>query len=97
MAVADLKRLAELPVAPGDAGEAPLEGGDRKLRPTAFDLRGEVEADRFRVGRRLRKPLAAQPGGEVSPVGCVGALGVVGLRRAGVGLGGLGERRESAA
>ena len=94
MAIADLERLAKLPVAPGDAGQAPLEGGDRQLRPAAFDLRGEVEADRFRVGRRLRKPLAAQPGGEVPPVGGVGALGVVGLRRAGVGLGGLGERRQ---
>ena len=90
MAVADLERLAELSVAPGDAGQPPLEGGDRQLRAAAFDLRGEVEADRFRVGRRLRKSLAAQPGRELSPVGGVGALGVVGLRRAGVGLGGLG-------
>ena len=32
MAVADLERLAELAVAPGDARQAPLEGGDRKLR-----------------------------------------------------------------
>ena len=71
--------------------------GDRKLGPAAFDLRREVEADRFRVGRRLRKTLAAQPGGELSPVGGVGALGVVGLRRAGVGLGGLGQRRQAAA
>ncbi len=97
MAVADLERLAELPVAPGDAGQAPLEGGDRKLRAAAFDLRSEVEADRLRVGRRLGKPLAAQPRGEHLPVGGVGALGVVGLRRAGVGLGGLRERRKAAA
>ena len=97
MAVADLERLTELSVAPGDAGEAPLEGGDRKLRAAAFDLRSEVEADRFRVGRRLRKPLAAQPRGEHSPVGGVGALRVIGLGRAGVGLGGLRQRRQAAA
>ena len=78
-------------------GQPPLEGGDRKLRPAALDLRREVEADRFRVGRRLGKPLAAQPGGELSPVGGVGAPGVVGLRRAGVGLGGLRQRRQAAA
>ena len=97
MAVADLERLTELSVAPGDAGQAPLEGGDRKLRAAAFDLRSEVEADRFRVGRRLGKPLAAQPRGELSPVGGVGALGVVGLGGAGVGLGGLRQRRQAAA
>ena len=33
----------------------------------------------------------------MSPVGGVGALGVVGLRRAGVGLGGLRQRRQAAA
>ena len=57
-------------------------------------MRREVEADRFRIGRRLRKTLATQPGGELPPVGGVGALGVVGLRRAGVGLGGLRQRRQ---
>ena len=97
MAVADLERLAELPVAPGDAGQPPLEGRDRKLGPAALDLRREVEADRFRIGRRLRETLAAQPRGELPPVGGVGALGVVGLRRAGVGLGGLRQRRQAAA
>jgi hypothetical protein len=56
MAVADLERLAELAVAPGDAGQAPLEGGDRQLRPAPFDLRGEVEADRLRVGRVSGSP-----------------------------------------
>ena len=97
MAVTDVERLAELPVAPGDAGQPPLEGRDREFRAAAFDLGREVEADRLRVGRRLRKPLAAQPGGEHFPVGGVGALGVIGLRRAGVGLGGLRERRQAAA
>ena len=66
MAVADVERLAELPVAPGDAGQPPLEGRDRKLRAAALDLRREVEADRFRIGRRLREALAAQPGGELA-------------------------------
>ena len=97
MAVADLEWLAELPVAPRDAGQPPLEGGDRKLRPAAFDLRGEIEADRFRIGRRLGKPLAAQPRGEHSPVRGIGALGVIGLGGAGVGLGGLRQRRQAAA
>ena len=78
-------------------GQAPLEGGDRKLGAAAFDLRREVEADRFRIGRRLRKTLAAQPRGEHFPVRGVGALGVVGLGGAGVGLGGLRERRQAAA
>ena len=97
MAIADLERLPELPVAPGDAGQAPLEGGDRKLRAAAFDLGSEVEADRFRVGRRFGKPLAAQPRGEHFPVRGVGALGVIGLGGAGVVLGGLRERRKAAA
>ena len=97
MAIADLERLPELPVAPGDARQAPLEGGDRKLGPTAFDLGSEIEADRFRIGRRFGKPLAAQPGSEHSPVRGVGALGVIGLSGAGVVLGGLGERRKAAA
>ena len=78
-------------------GQAPLEGGDRKLRAAAFDLRSEVEADRFRIGRRFGKSLAAQPGGEHFPVRGVGALGVIGLGGAGVGLGGLRERRKAAA
>jgi len=46
------------------------------------------------VGRRLRKPLAAQPRGELPPVGGIGALGVVRLRRAGIRLGGLRQRRQ---
>src|ERR1700733_11028555 len=96
MAIADLERLAELPVAPGDPGQAPLESGDRKLRPAAFDLRREVEADRFRGGRGLRAPLASQPGGELSPVSGGGALGVGGRGGAGVVLGGLRERRKAA-
>ena len=53
MAVADLERLAKLAVAPGDAGQASLERGDRKFCPAAFDLRGEIKADRFRIGRRF--------------------------------------------
>ena len=97
MAVADLERLPELPVAPGDARQAPLEGGDRKLRAAAFDLGSEIEADRFRIGRRFGKSLAAQPRGEHSPVRGVGALGVIGLGGAGVVLGRLRERRKAAA
>ena len=89
MPVTDVERLAELAVAPGDSRQPSLEGGDRKLRAAALDLRREIEPDRLGIGRRLREALAAEPGGEHFPVGCVGPPGVVGLRRAGVGLGGV--------
>ena len=69
----------------------------RKFGAAALDLRREIEPDRFRIGRRLREPLAAQPGGELPPVGGVGALGVVGLGGAGVGLGGLRQAGQPAA
>ena len=65
MPVADVQRLAELAVAPGDARQPPLEGGDRKLRAAPLDLRREIEPDRLRIGRRLGEALAAQPGGEI--------------------------------
>ena len=97
MPIADFERLPKLAVAPGDAGQAPLEGGDRKLRAAAFDLRSEIEADRFRVGRRFGKSLAAQPRGEHFPIRGVGPLGIIGLGGAGVVLGGLRERRKAAA
>src|ERR1700733_16051861 len=80
MPVTDLQWDAELPVAPGDAGQPSLEGRDGKFGAAALDLRREVEADGFRIGRRFRKTLATQPGGELPPVGGVGALRVVGLR-----------------
>ena len=97
MPVADVERLAELAVAPGDSRQPPLEGGDRKLGAAALDLRREIEPDRLGIGRRLGEALAAQPGGEHFPVGGVGAPGVVGLRRAGVGLGGLRQAGQPAA
>jgi hypothetical protein len=80
MPVPDIERLAHLTVAPGDARQPPLEGGDRKLGAAALDLRREKEPDRFGIGRRLGQALAAQPGGEHFPVGGVGPPGVVGLR-----------------
>ena len=97
MPVADIERLAELAVAPGDSRQPPLEGGDRELGAAALDLRREIEPDRLGIGRRLGEALAAQPGGEHFPVGVVGAPGVVGLRRAGVGLGGLRQAGQPAA
>jgi hypothetical protein len=97
MAIADLQRLTELAVAPGDSGQAPLEGGDRKLRAAAFDLGSQVEADRFRVGRRFGESLAAQPRGEHFPVRGVGALSVIRLSGPGVVFGSLRERRKAAA
>ena len=54
--VADVERLAELAVAPGDAGQPPLEGGDREFGAAALDLRREVEADRFRIGGVSERP-----------------------------------------
>ena len=97
MPVTDVERLTELAVAPGDARQPPLEGGDRELDAAALDLRGEIEPDRLGIWRRLGQALAAQPGGEHFPVGGVGAPGVVGLRGAGVGLGGLRQAGQSAA
>jgi hypothetical protein len=97
MAVTDVERFAELAVAPGDPGQSPFEGRDGKFGAAALDLRRKVEANGFRIGRRLRKTLATQPRGELPPVGGICALGVVGLRRAGVGLGGLRQRRQAAA
>ena len=73
MAVADIERLAELAVAPGDSRQPPLEGGDRKLGAALLDLRREIEPDRLGIGRRLGEALPAQPGGEHFPVGGVGA------------------------
>ena len=53
MPVADVERLAELTVAPGDSRQPPLEGGDRELGAAALDLRREIEPDRLGIGRRL--------------------------------------------
>src|ERR1700722_9720539 len=59
MPVADVERLAELAVAPGDSRQPPLEGGDRKLGAAPLDLRRKIEPDRLGIGRRLGEALAA--------------------------------------
>ena len=97
MPVTQVEGSAQLAVAPGNSGQASLEGGDGQFHAAALDLRREVETDRFRVGRQFGQPLAAQPGREHFPVGGVGAPGVVGLGRARVGLGGLGQGCELSA
>jgi hypothetical protein len=97
MSVADVERLAELTVAPSDSRQPPLKRDDRKLGAAPLDLRREIEPDRLGIGRRLGEALAAQPGSEHFPVGGVGAPGVVGLPRAGVGLGGLRQVGQPAA
>jgi len=73
-----------------DSADVSSAGGD-----SAVGAGGEIEPDRLRIWRQLRQALPAQPGGEVPPVGVVGALGVVGPGGAGVVLGGFGERGEA--
>jgi hypothetical protein len=83
---------------PTNPGQAALQRGDARTfsalsKPVGTG--GEIEPDGLRIGRQLRKTLAAQPGGEMPPIGVVGALGVVGASGAGVVFGGLGERGEA--
>src|SRR5208283_2434517 len=49
----------------------------------------------LRLGRQLIKTVAAQPGGELSPVGIIGACGVLGSRGARVILGGFAQTDEA--
>jgi hypothetical protein len=53
VAVADVQWDAQLTVAPGDAGQPPLHGRDGEFGAAGLDLSREIEADRFRIGRRL--------------------------------------------
>ena len=55
---------------------------------------GDVEAENLRIRGQGREVLPPRPGVVVPPVGGVGAIGVPGGRRAGVGAGGLDERLE---
>ena len=80
VAVAGVERLPELAVAPADPGQAPLE---RRDADAGLGLRGEIEPDGLRLGRQFLKTVAAQPGGELPPVGVIGARGVFGCGRRG--------------
>ena len=96
LAVEGQRPLGEIP---DQRREPALDRGDG-LRPAACALsaggeRREIEADAFGVGERPQvEALAGAPAQIVAPVGGVGAVGVSGRRRAGVGPGGLDQRLE---
>ena len=90
--VAGVERRPELAVAPTDPGKPPLE---RRDADAGFGLRREIEADDLGIGRQLIETVAAQPGGELPPVGIIGARGVFGSRGARVALSGLGQPSEA--
>jgi len=94
--IARVQRFAELAIAPANPREAPLQrrDGNRLLSAPAVDAGGEIEPDGLRIRGEGVKPLAAQPGGKLSPIGVVSALGVFGARVAGVIAGLFAERRE---
>ena len=92
VAVAGVERLPKLAVAPTDPGKPPLE---RRDADAGLGLRREIEADCFGMGRQLIETVAAEPGGELPPVGVIGACGVPGSGGAGVLFGGLGEPGEA--
>lgn len=96
MAVADIEPLAALAVMPTNARESPLQSGDRNRLPTslAIDAGGQIEANGLRIRGQGVKPLPAQPGRKLPPVGVVSALGVLGTGVAGVIARFFAERRE---
>ena len=57
---------------------------DRLATAAALHAGGEIEADGLRVRGQGVEALPAQPGGELPPIGLIGALGVVGAGVAGV-------------
>jgi len=94
--IARVQRFAELAIAPANPREAPLQrrDGNRLLSAPAVDAGGEIEPDGLRIRGEGVKPLAAQPGGKLSPIGVVSALGIFGARVAGVIARLFAERRE---
>ena len=91
VAVAGVERLPKLAVAPTDPGKPPLE---RRDADAGLGLRGEMEPDGLRLWRQLIKTVAAEPGGELPPVGVIGARRVFAAGGARVGFGGFGEPGE---
>ena len=94
--IARVQRFAELAIAPANPREAPLQrrDGNRLLSAPAVDAGGEIQPDGLRIRGQGVKTLAAQPGGKLSPIGVVSALGVFGARVAGVIARLFAERRE---
>ena len=94
--IARVQRFAELAIAPANPREAPLQrrDGNRLLSAPAVDAGGEIQPDGLRIRGQGIEALAAQPGGKLSPIGVVSALGVLGARVAGVIAGLFAERRE---
>ena len=79
MRIADIQRLAHLPVAPANSREPPLKRGDGHRFPaaTALHAGGQIQPDGPRIRGRNIEPGAAQPGRKLPPVGFIGALGVL--------------------
>ena len=99
MPIARVERLAALAVTPANAGEPALQRSEtlqpaRRPRADSLHAGGEIEADGLRVRGQGIEALPAQPGGELPPIGVIGASGVVGAGVAGVIAGFFGERRE---
>ena len=94
--IARVQRFAELAIAPANPREAPLQrrDGNRLLSAPAVDAGGEIQPDGLRIRGQGVETLAAQPGGKLSPIGVVSALGVFGARVAGVIARLFAERRE---
>ena len=94
--IARVQRFAELAIAPANPREAPLQrcDGNRLFSAPAVDAGGEIQPDGLWIRGQGIEPLAAQPGGKLSPIGVVSALGVFGARVAGVIAGLFAERRE---
>ena len=92
VAVADVERLPDLAIAPANAGKPALQ---RRHADAGFGVRGEIEPHGLGIGRQLGKTVAAQPGGELPPVGVVGARGIFAAGGAGVGLGGFRQTGEA--
>lgn len=95
VAVAAVERQAALGIGPADRREPPLDGRDGVLAAAdgscPAGAGGDVEARDLRVGVQGVQPLAPAPGGEVFPVGGIGAAGVGGTGGLGIAAGALGQ------
>ena len=77
VAVARVERFAELAIAPANPGEPALQRRDgNRSCPARLGAGREIEPDGLRIGRQVVEAVAAQPGGELPPIGVIGARGV---------------------